>query len=82
MKLKSIISFYNKEIINHLLELIDTNQKTQMYIIVQELLQNVNKNSKASNCFVFFLKHDNKLVIKLHDNGIGMDPEKIQKGLD
>lgn len=56
-------------------------QKTQMYIIIQELLQNVNKHSKASNCFVFFLKQDNKLVIKLHDNGIGMNLEKIQKGL-
>lgn len=56
-------------------------QKTQMYIIIQELLQNVNKHSKASNCFVFFLKHDNKLVIKLHDNGIGMNIEKIQEGL-
>lgn len=56
-------------------------QKTQMYIIIQELLQNVNKHSKASNCFVFFLKQDNKLVIKLHDDGIGMNLEKIQKGL-
>ena len=56
-------------------------QKTQMYIIIQELLQNVNKHSKASNCFVFFLKQDNELVIKLHDNGIGVNLEKIQKGL-
>ncbi len=56
-------------------------QKTQIYMILQELLQNVNKHSEAANCFVLFLKQENKLVIKFHDDGVGMDLQNIQKGL-
>lgn len=51
-------------------------QKTQMYFILQELLQNVNKHSKASNCFVLFLQKEEKLVMRVHDDGVGYDATK------
>src|SRR5690606_27191906 len=56
-------------------------QKVHIYRITQEALHNVNKYAKASNCFVLLLKRDNQIIIRIHDNGIGFNPQKTKKGL-
>ncbi|SFJ65368.1 tetratricopeptide repeat-containing sensor histidine kinase [Myroides guanonis] len=61
--------------------LFSLNERLQIFRILQELLQNVNKYSKASQCTVWFLKKENDLVIKIIDNGIGFDQNTKSKGI-
>lgn len=61
--------------------LFSLNERLQIFRILQELLQNVNKYSKASQCTVWFLKKENDLVIKVIDNGIGFDQNTKSKGI-
>lgn len=56
-------------------------QKTQLYLILQELLQNVNKHAQAKKCYVFIMKKQQQLVLRVHDDGIGIDSEKMKSGL-
>lgn len=56
-------------------------QKTQLYLILQELLHNVNKHAQAPKCWLLLLKKDRQLVIRIHDNGIGLDLSKLPKGM-
>ncbi|MBA5793454.1 two-component sensor histidine kinase [Flavobacterium sp. xlx-214] len=56
-------------------------QKTQLFLILQELLQNVNKHSKASNCFVFFIKNEEGILLKVHDDGVGFNFNVKPNGL-
>lgn len=56
-------------------------EKTNIYLIIQELLYNVNKHSIAKNCVVFILKKDKKLIIRIHDNGIGFNLKEKEKGI-
>lgn len=59
----------------------DLNFKTQLYLILQELLQNVNKHSQATNCYVFILKVDELLTVRVHDNGVGIKNKKDIMGI-
>lgn len=61
----------------------DIKEKTNIYLIIQELLQNVNKHSYAEKCFVFILEKENSLIIRVHDDGIGFkyNPEKTGIGI-
>lgn len=56
-------------------------QKAQLYLIVQVLLQNVNKHAQATKCLVIILLSEHHIIVKIHDNGIGIDTKKIDKGL-
>jgi signal transduction histidine kinase len=52
-----------------------------MYRIVQEAIQNINKYSKAEKCFVILLKTSDKITIRIWDNGIGFNAEKVKYGI-
>lgn len=56
-------------------------QKTHLYLILQELLQNVNKHSSASNCYIFLINYNEKIQLRVIDNGIGFELDKVKKGL-
>lgn len=56
-------------------------EKTNIYLIIQELLQNVNKHSKAQKCFVFVLEKENSLLVRVHDDGIGFKNNQEKTGL-
>ncbi|HEY6142015.1 MAG TPA: sensor histidine kinase [Flavobacterium sp.] len=58
-----------------------SNAKMQIYRIIQEALQNSNKYSKAENCCVFLLKTGDKITVRIWDNGIGFNPEKLKPGI-
>jgi len=53
--------------------------KTNIYLMIQELLQNVNKHSHAEKCFVFILEKENSLIIRIHDDGIGFKNNQEKK---
>lgn len=56
-------------------------QKAQVYLILQEVLQNVNKHAQATKCFVIILLNESKICIRIHDNGIGIGTKQVEKGL-
>lgn len=60
---------------------VSSNNKMQIYRIIQEALQNSNKYSKAENCCVFLLKTGDKITVRIWDNGIGFNPEKSKPGI-
>ena len=78
--LKSMLSEYTSEnqsvIIKGLdsinLDLINENKKITIYRVLQELMVNLKKHSKASICVISFQKIKKKLQINYADNGIGI----------
>ena len=53
-----------------------------VYRLVQEGLSNVAKHSKATKAGVFLaLSGSNMLTLKITDNGIGFDPDRVSAGL-
>jgi len=53
----------------------------QTYRIIQELLSNSIKHSKATHIDIFLTLKDNILNIEISDNGIGFDKNKKHKGI-
>lgn len=51
--------------------LLNKNNATHLYRIVQELLQNALKHSKATQVHIQFFKNENTLTFVYEDNGIG-----------
>lgn len=56
-------------------------QKVNLYRIIQEGLQNINKYSKAENAFVRIVKDKNNIGVIITDDGVGFDPEKVKGGI-
>lgn len=53
--------------------------QSQIYHIVQELLNNMNKHSRATEINLQFVQHENQLIISLEDNGRGFIVNKAMK---
>jgi signal transduction histidine kinase len=56
-------------------------QKVNIYRIVQEGLQNINKYSNANHARVEITKDGKNLNIAIVDNGVGFDPDKTKGGI-
>jgi len=54
--------------------------KFHTYRILQEIIQNIHKHSKADQSIIKIITRKNILVIKTHDNGIGINLEN-NKGI-
>lgn len=52
-----------------------------IYRILQELINNMVKHSKATNALVQINHHENKLYITVEDNGKGFDTNKTNTGI-
>ena len=55
--------------------------KINIYRILQELLQNVNKYAEAKNCYVGISKMNNNLMVEVKDNGKGFDAKNLSIGI-
>lgn len=55
--------------------------ETVIYRIIQELINNITKHSKATMAMVQLNFHESELFITVEDNGIGFDPKSVQNGL-
>lgn len=53
--------------------------QSQLYHIVQELLNNMNKHSRATEINLQFVQHQNQLIISLEDNGRGFHVNQAMK---
>jgi two-component system sensor histidine kinase UhpB len=62
------------------LELTET-RKLVFYRIVQEHLNNVLKYAKASHVKISMYTKDDRVYLKLQDNGVGFEPDKKTKGI-
>jgi len=60
---------------------INNTTKINMYRMLQESLQNINKYAKATQINVEFKKIDANLVLTILDNGEGFDVNKKNKGI-
>ncbi|WP_396194386.1 ATP-binding protein [Flavobacterium sp.] len=60
---------------------IDDIQKMNLYRILQEACQNINKHAKAKNAEINFAVNDQKLHLTITDDGIGIQPNNPQKGI-
>jgi signal transduction histidine kinase len=61
--------------------LVLNDNKIHIYRIIQEAIQNINKYSKAERCYVMLLKTADKITIRIWDNGIGFNHEKVKQGI-
>ncbi len=52
-----------------------------MYRIVQELIQNVIRHSKASNCEIVLLNNKSEITLTFSDNGCGFILNSIKEGI-
>ena len=55
--------------------------ETVIYRIIQELINNISKHSKATTALVQLNFHENELFITVEDNGIGFNINDVHKGL-
>ena len=55
--------------------------KINIYRILQELLQNVNKHAEAKNCFIEISKTNNNLLVEVKDDGKGCDLKSLSSGI-
>ena len=60
---------------------VSSDNKIHIYRIIQEAIQNINKYSKAERCYIMLLKTADKITIRIWDNGIGFNPEKVKQGI-
>jgi signal transduction histidine kinase len=56
-------------------------QKMNLYRILQEACQNINKHSEAKKANIHFLIKEHKLCLTIADDGIGITPNKPKKGI-
>ena len=55
--------------------------KMNLYRIIQEASQNINKYSKAKNAVVSIIQDGNAICMTITDDGIGFDTKKINDGI-
>lgn len=60
---------------------VSNDNKIHIYRIIQEVIQNVNKYSKAEKCLVMLLKTGNRITIRIWDNGIGFNTKTAKNGI-
>ena len=59
---------------------LDENTTIILYRMVQETLHNAIKHSQASRIAICLKVAENILTLKIQDNGVGFDPDKIKPG--
>lgn len=60
---------------------IENNIKINLYRILQESLQNINKYAQAENIHIEISKIENQLFVTISDDGIGFSVSKKSKGI-
>ena len=49
--------------------------------LLQEILHNILKHSKATSVEIQFINFDNEITITIEDDGVGFDSAKINSGI-
>ena len=59
----------------------DSKIEINVYRIIIELLNNSIKYANATTVDIDLILDDDKLILNYHDDGVGFDLEKVEKGL-
>jgi len=59
---------------------IDREQATALFRILQEILTNVARHANATQVKVRLVKEEGSLILEVHDNGKGVSREEISAG--
>ncbi|MDI6048556.1 tetratricopeptide repeat protein [Flavobacterium sp. XS2P24] len=62
-------------------ELVSNSVKINLYRILQEVLQNVNKYATADNIKIELKKEDDHLILMMSDDGVGFNVKTAKKGI-
>lgn len=62
-------------------DLVNNNIKINLYRIVQEALQNINKYAEASLIIIIIQKKANNIQAVITDDGVGFEVDKKSKGI-
>lgn len=60
---------------------LDSAKSLCIYRVLEEALQNIVKHSHATQVIVNLLTHENRVILKVEDNGEGFDAQKASHGL-
>ncbi len=60
-----------------LTERLESTTETVLYRVMQELVNNIIKHSKATQVSIQLIKHPSRLNIMVEDNGIGFDAKRV-----
>jgi two-component system sensor histidine kinase UhpB len=62
-------------------KILSAEQKLMVYRVIQEQLNNIMKYSEATNVWLHIAVHDNRISIRIKDDGKGFDPQKVKTGI-
>lgn len=62
-------------------DMVDNELKVSIYRIIQEQLNNIMKYAEASRIDVFVLQQDDRLCIRVKDDGVGFDSTQQRTGI-
>ncbi len=62
-------------------ELLTTDQKIQVFRIIQEQINNISKHAKATKILISLSHSCNRLQLMIKDNGVGFDVNKSRSGI-
>jgi signal transduction histidine kinase len=62
-------------------EKMPNNIKVHLYRIIQESLQNIHKHASAKQGKVSLLREEDAIVLRIEDDGVGMEVNKVKKGI-
>lgn len=54
-------------------------RRREFYLIYKEALNNIAKYAEAQNVWISLLSSDNKIILKIRDDGKGFDPINVKK---
>tara|TARA_R110002073_G_scaffold72537_1_gene177692 strand:- start:725521 stop:727539 length:2019 start_codon:yes stop_codon:yes gene_type:complete len=60
---------------------IDGTLKMNLYRIIQESVQNINKYANATNVVIEFAQDENYLYLSIEDDGVGFDQDRENEGI-
>ncbi|MEM7087122.1 MAG: tetratricopeptide repeat protein [Bacteroidota bacterium] len=62
-------------------EKMPNNIKVHLYRIIQESLQNIHKHAAAKHGKVSLLREEDAILLRIEDDGVGMEVNKVKKGI-
>jgi signal transduction histidine kinase len=54
--------------------------ETAVFRVVQEAITNIARHAKASEAHISLTRKENRLVVRVEDNGVGFDPAQVLNG--
>jgi signal transduction histidine kinase len=55
--------------------------KVVIFRILQEAMNNIAKHSRANTVVLGLARKNDRIILRIQDNGVGFDPENCRKGL-